>query len=317
MFEEHPIAVALKVLMSTGNGTNGTYDTLPSHWGLGIDQTLVDITRWEDEAEAWLDFKRTDFTYGYQFRFIYDDKVEAKRFIEDEVLKVLNAYAPINVSGAISFKAFAPPVPFVDLAKLDEKVVRHKLMQGGLGAVINIALFEYDYDPIQKKYMKSVEYSDSQSIADHGESDRFEVRSRGIRSELNGDDIVLNRWNRLKQRYRNPPPTYKIRAFYSQHLREIGEMVNFSHPDLPDLESGARGLTEKVAEITNKSFDILGGALHYDLMLTGFGRRYGLWAPDSVPSYDSATQEERDRYTFWCDENEKLGTADDPAKRYA
>ena len=32
----HPLAVAARVLASTGNATNGVYDTLPASWGLGI-----------------------------------------------------------------------------------------------------------------------------------------------------------------------------------------------------------------------------------------------------------------------------------------
>lgn len=316
-FEEHPIAIALKVLTSTGAGTNGTYDTLPSHWALGIDQTLVDVATWESEAEAWLDFTKTDFTLGYQFRFLYNSKVEGKRFLEDEILKVLNAYAPVKVTGSLSFKAFAPPVPFADLPKLDEKILQTKKVGGGLAAMINIALFEYDHDLVQGKYLKNVEYSDGASISEHGESARFEVRSRGIRSDLDGDDIILNRWNRIKQRFSKPVPKIAIRGFYSTHLFEIGEIVNFSHPSLPDVELGTRGMSGKIVEIVNKSFDLAGGAVHYDMLLTGFGQRYGLWAPDTVPTYDSATQEEKDRYMFWCDDSEKLGAADDDAKRYA
>ncbi len=316
VFEEHPIAIGLKVLTSTGAGTNGTYDTLPSHWSLGVSQSLVDVTQWENDAEAWIRFNKADLTYGYQFRFIYDGKVDGKRFIEDEILTVLNAYAPITVTGALSFKAFAPPVPFASLNKLDEKVAKVKSMDGGHAAIINIAFFEYDHDLIQDKYMKNIEYSDGQSISDHGESARHEISSRGLRSELNGDNIVLERWNRIKQRFKNPVPLVKVQAFYSQHLLDVGELVDLSYPKLPDTEKGIRGM-DRVTEIVNKSFDIMGGAVHYDVMLTGFGRRYALYAPDTVPSYDSATDEEKNKYAFLADNNGKLGAANDEAKVFA
>ena len=75
-FQEHPVAIALKVLLSTGAGTNGAYDTLPSHWSLGISQSLVKVSTWESQATDWLNFKSTDLTYGYQFRFPYDEEME-------------------------------------------------------------------------------------------------------------------------------------------------------------------------------------------------------------------------------------------------
>lgn len=45
----HPIEIALKVLCSTGAGTNGTYDVLPSDWGLYVPVGFVDV----DDAAAY------------------------------------------------------------------------------------------------------------------------------------------------------------------------------------------------------------------------------------------------------------------------
>lgn len=49
----HPFDIVRKILCSTGNGTNGTYDTLPANWGLAIPHDLVDnddIDRWKTEV---------------------------------------------------------------------------------------------------------------------------------------------------------------------------------------------------------------------------------------------------------------------------
>lgn len=40
---DHPIDIALKVLTSTGTGTNGAYDTLPASWGLGLSAQMIDF----------------------------------------------------------------------------------------------------------------------------------------------------------------------------------------------------------------------------------------------------------------------------------
>ena len=316
-FQEHPVAVALKVLTSTGAGTNGAYDTLPAHWALGIDDALVNVSTWVSEATEWLEFKASDLTYGYQFRFLYDEEVEGKKFVEDEILKPLNAYAPIGADGSLSFKAFAPPVPFVDLPAFDEKTVTVKSMSGGLSSVINVALFEYDYDLIQGKHLSNIEYSDGASISAHGQSDTFKVSSKGIRTDLNGADIILNRWNRIKQRYSRPVPTAQTKAFYSRHLYEAGELVSFSHQKLPDMAAGSKGLIDKVMEIVNKGFDIMGGAVTYDFMLTGFGVRYALYGPDSLPAYGSATDEQKKRYGWYADANGKVNGGTEEGFRLA
>jgi hypothetical protein len=38
----HPIVVALRILHSTGGGTNGNYDTLPESWGYALPRSMVD-----------------------------------------------------------------------------------------------------------------------------------------------------------------------------------------------------------------------------------------------------------------------------------
>lgn len=38
----HPVECALKVLQSTGAGTNGPWDTLPADWGLALPRTIID-----------------------------------------------------------------------------------------------------------------------------------------------------------------------------------------------------------------------------------------------------------------------------------
>ena len=47
--EGHPLDIAREILASTGNGTNGTYDTLPETWGLGVPQDWID----DDDIDVW------------------------------------------------------------------------------------------------------------------------------------------------------------------------------------------------------------------------------------------------------------------------
>lgn len=48
--EDHPLRVALKLLASSGTGANGTYDTLPSTWGMGFTADTFDAA----DTEYWI-----------------------------------------------------------------------------------------------------------------------------------------------------------------------------------------------------------------------------------------------------------------------
>ena len=50
--QRHPVDMARRILVSTGTGTNGIYDTLPESWGLGIPEHLVDIQGFTDVSTA-------------------------------------------------------------------------------------------------------------------------------------------------------------------------------------------------------------------------------------------------------------------------
>lgn len=48
----HPVDMARRILVSTGTGTNGAYDTLPESWGLGVPENLIDMQGFTDAATA-------------------------------------------------------------------------------------------------------------------------------------------------------------------------------------------------------------------------------------------------------------------------
>lgn len=50
--QRHPATMALRILVSTGAGTNGSYDSLPSSWGLAVPEDIVDVQGFVDAATA-------------------------------------------------------------------------------------------------------------------------------------------------------------------------------------------------------------------------------------------------------------------------
>ena len=50
--QDHPLEVVRKVITSTGAGTNGSFDTLPDSWGLGVPDWLIDDQDCRDMVTA-------------------------------------------------------------------------------------------------------------------------------------------------------------------------------------------------------------------------------------------------------------------------
>jgi hypothetical protein len=98
---EHPLTLLLKVLLSTGNGTNGPYDVLPSDFGVGVRQGLIDVAAIEIVRDVELP--------GLLMQFREVAPQEAKGWIESQILRPLNLVTHIK-AGKFSVKHFGTPV---------------------------------------------------------------------------------------------------------------------------------------------------------------------------------------------------------------
>ena len=70
LLEGHPIEILRKVLVSTGTGNNGKFDTLPQAWSLGIPEGML-------SEYAWRQAKRILTVAGiYEWRFLLTSEIE-------------------------------------------------------------------------------------------------------------------------------------------------------------------------------------------------------------------------------------------------
>lgn len=93
----NPLTLFLRILLSTGNGTNGPYDVLGALNGLGVPQALVNVTEIELLRDA--DFP----TDSYSFTLVEPE--DGKTFLEREILKTSNCYGVIR-AGKYTVKRF-------------------------------------------------------------------------------------------------------------------------------------------------------------------------------------------------------------------
>lgn len=94
-----PLLIALRVMLSTGTGTNGPYDVLAAENGLGIPQAFIDVAGFEAASAGGT-------TQGYCFRITGPEI--AKTWLEQEIFKTLNAYPLVRQDGSITIKLYTP-----------------------------------------------------------------------------------------------------------------------------------------------------------------------------------------------------------------
>lgn len=96
----NPLTLALQVLMSTGAGTNGTYDVLDESDGLAIPQALVDVAGIETLRDAHFP--------SDSYEFSITEPADGKGWLEAEILKTLNCYPIVLQDGDLSIRRYEP-----------------------------------------------------------------------------------------------------------------------------------------------------------------------------------------------------------------
>jgi hypothetical protein len=102
-----------------------------------------------------------------------------------------------------------------------------------------------------------------------------------------------------------------VTAQYMTLTVEVGDLVYFSHPLVPNLRTGRRGIFSEIFEVVDKQPDYSKGTMTYKLLDTSWlsSKILSLIAPAGTPSWAAATSAERNHYMFLS--NSASGTYSD------
>lgn len=210
---------------------------LPAHWHCGISPTWV---RLSDFLSFGKDFwVPGDDAKGLQMRFIGIGDEEGKRFIETELLKVLDAVQPeyadgtaglrrlTRVSSAATPVAWVGPDDVLDVSDLDHQ----------LEDVQNIYVIWWNWNG-EKFTRRNVLY-DAASANTHSKVTKVtELKFRG----LHGSRITLNRIEQLldlkRDRYGAPPIGFTATLRARRMPIDVAEIIRVQIPQLRDFTNG-------------------------------------------------------------------------------
>jgi len=220
------------------------------------------------------------------FWFQLTEAFEVKQFLESEIFKPAGLYPVIDNLGRLSLRSFRPPAAGpnpVFTFSADNMVMLPEIDRMPILNEIVFKLDDYGDGP-----QTQLVYIEATSLSTYGRAGQHVIQSKGLRTVLGAQAWCEELANRLFRRFAGTPaalrggaPVLRIEAFLLTLPVWLGDYVYLSHPLMPDILTGAKGLTNRLFEVIDREPDFAAGRMRYRLLdtgLTGLQAAHN-WAP--------------------------------------
>ncbi len=295
----------------------------PAQWDstFTTNPTLINPNPYLDVEKVL--FYRSGIFAGYLFDFTFTQGVEAKQFLEYEIFHPLGGYGIILADGRMSPRFFVPPYSFAGLASLNDRNIT-ALPGIKPNPITNQVAFRMDYGGSQ--FQTELLFLSSPSLQQFGLAGEDIIESKGMKLERGGASLASITANRIFQRYggmnpvtgspRGGAPTISVTSQFMNLTIEVGDFVYFSHPLLPNLETGTRGIYNRIMEVIDKQPNYTQGNMAYQLLDTGWmgSKTLSVIAPQGTPAWSAASNAQREQYMFLSEEATEAYSDGTPGK---
>jgi hypothetical protein len=302
LLSDHVLAVALLVLCSTGEGTNGDFDALPfTEWGLGVPESLVDVDTFVQIARRHPDWR------------VRIPVIEPASDAREWLIKQLRPFGLILVSladGRIGLASIEAPAPgetdgftlgmgSIALQKGQPRKMLGPVSDGGQRATmikwsdsprlrngslglkppITGAVGEDAdaYVAIEGEEPISVEAPGLYSVDVAAEVDSVSEKSTDRqtiflqdRPTITGLEVMSRLLAALYTRFGGAPSVYTLECTIRQSRLSLGDWVAVTL-NLPNPFTGMRGLAGVIAQVIRRAPNLLTGTIELDLSITDAG----------------------------------------------
>ncbi len=273
----NPIDLILQIMTSTGNGTNGIYDLLPASQGLGIDQSLVDVAEFEKIRDNFIPRPNSEFLFEFRKPFKGID------FLEKELYAPFNMNPFIKRDGKISITTDFPKLEIETQLEFDENMILGTpTFDSGVDRLINVIRIRMDYDEVDNKYLTDFFFIEATSISRFKRDETLVIKSRGLHGsnspleDLNGDSFATTIALTLLSLRAIPFPGVTFDSFFFRLLSEVGDQIKITHPSIPDMKRGDRGITKEVYKVIDLKINYRSGKVTLGCNITDFsGKKFG------------------------------------------
>ena len=233
---------------------------------------------------------KDEFYFAPNIDILISDNIEYLDFIQNEIFKPLGVY--FKTGARISVKQHLPPLYTSQVKVFDENnIVNPNTITSDRSInkyYYNSVIYSYDKDPISDKFLRKNIVIDSDSV------EKFKVGLRPYRIESsaykNSSDIVNTIKyisNLLLARYNNASEVFSVTCQFNTIDVDVEDSVFLNGTNIYDINTGERGVSNKLCEVINKSVNLKSGLVTYTLLdATAYKAkgRFGVVAPASKVS---------------------------------
>jgi hypothetical protein len=272
----NPIDVLLKIMISDGGG--GAYDTLSK--GLGISASLIDVDEMEEIRDALFD--------GIEIELDLSNIESALKFMEQEILQFFNIRFTTSLNSKISLAVLDQAVFSAEEDVIDEDTIRdYPKWSVDESKIVNVIKINWDYDPTTNQYGKYNEETESDSITEYGRRAPLTFNFKGVKSDLDGENLVQDFARVLLTRLAYPTPEVELKTQLDRSFLNIGQKAYVESSKIPNVDGTLSFATSM--EIVSRAVNFQTGDVTLRLAFTSFTNiRSGYIAPsDMILTYAS------------------------------
>jgi hypothetical protein len=204
------------------------------------------------------------------FLFVLTEAFEAKQFIETEICRAAGLYPVVDNLGRLSVRAFRPPAAGPAAGYTFDQNNMIVLPEIDRMPIINEIVFKVDDGGTEMVFIEAT------SVSTYGRAGQHVIESKGLKSVLGAQWFCQEVASRLFRRFAGTPtalrggaPVARIESFLLTLPVWVGDYVNVTHPQMPDLLTGTLGVTNRLYEVIDREPDFARGRMRYRLLDTG------------------------------------------------
>jgi len=309
---QDPIGVFLEFLCSTGDGTNGDYDTLPEGWGAGIDESLIDISGIE---------AMRGYIQDVDLKFVINESEDLDEWLADNILRPCLLFPVENDDGTIGLQRLLSREEAADgdSYTIDESILHEPpRFDPGRPPMADFKININYYPPEDKFYGHIIcVLGDGkrrfEDLAERFEADVKTLYDNTIKNtswaseDMGGMPQYLQQmFAVLWDRYAIVPcPRVRIKALlpYLPYLK-AGKVVQITCTMTPDLKNSDRGISSQYFQVMEEGINIEQGLCEPLLWQIGIhDANYKPIAPSAkVKAYEAEGAKGYPRITLYPDE---------------
>ncbi len=236
--------------------------TLPDNWHLSVPVALVNSTDFTGIGDDLWDSVSND---GRIARFIGEQEVSGKKFLEEQLLLWSGTYMPVKADGRLSLKRLASTLPDSAYSAYVDKTQIHT--QGKLThnqkAVVNDITIRWSWIDDLQRYTKATRLKDLVSKGKYSDAKAQSYEFRGVFKGLHDDGDLQNYFRQLRDRYTAPPLETKLTVLPVWSKLDVGDIVRVNNADVKDYNTDTA--LDRSFEIQHVRTDWKTGLVTWDL----------------------------------------------------